>query len=112
MNQTQFNNKTYTMKTGANGVITLTPVPTESPKDLLRRKRQWADCVLRNYASEFNFLRDGNCIYALSKDSFSASVGESWAKSICSTRDEFDYAIGQAVAICKAIGYPIPDYIM
>ena len=100
------------MKTGANGVITLIPVPTESPEDLLRKKRQWADGVLRDYASDFYFLRDGNCIYALGKRDYSSSVGESWAKSICSTRDEFDYAIGQAVAICKAIGDPIPDYVM
>ena len=116
MNQTQFNNKTYTMKTGANGIITLIPVPTESPEDLLRKKRHWAGCVLRDYASEFNFLRDGSCIYALSKDSFSRSAGESWGKSwgksICSASDEFDYAIGQAVAICKATGNPIPDYVM
>ena len=99
------------MKTGANGVITLTPVPTESPEDLLRKKRHWAGCVLRDHASEFNFPRDGSCIYALRKDSFSTSAGESWGKSICSISDKFDYAIGQAVAICKATGDPIPDYV-
>lgn len=109
-NFTKFQGKEYTMTIDNNGVITLTP--KLAGEKLLKKKRSWAHEVLDEYSGCYLFVREGSKVVALQKDSWNdGRFGEVWGMAVCNERDEFDDSIGRALAVCRAEGDDIPDFM-
>lgn len=89
--------------------VMLTPVYSKEEMTL------WARYILAKYAGEFKFVYDDNTVYALEKTGETDGLnlcGLAWGRSVCSSTDEYNIEIGQAIAIARAAQEKVPNFVI
>ena len=101
----------YEVGQGFCGTLILSPLK-ESP-ETLHQKRKWANEVLAQHSGEFHFLEKGRATYAFSKENSVTHGfdGEYWGVAMCNANDKADGSIGRAIAITRALGEDVPEFI-